>query len=146
LSIKSGKTVGSGKVVLLIFLTVLISRQKAIPVFGLNGLAVKVFNLLILECPLTLERLEISRKPSFPLFPQSWGGGWGARGVEIGLYAISELSPPKVGLISGVVIGRNLFKGKSPQECTKQGLKVIQSNLQKAMEEVSFKVNGLIRG
>jgi hypothetical protein len=69
-SIKSGKRVGSGKVVLLIFLTVLISRQKAISVFGLNGLAVKVFNLLILECPLTLERSEISRKPSFPLFPQ----------------------------------------------------------------------------
>ena len=69
LSIKSGKTVGSGKVVLLIFLTVLISRQKAISVFSLNGLAVKVFNLLILECPLTLERSEINRKPTFPLFP-----------------------------------------------------------------------------
>ena len=49
LSIKSGKTVGSGKVVLLIFLTVLISRQKAISVFSLNGLAVMVFNLLILD-------------------------------------------------------------------------------------------------
>jgi hypothetical protein len=55
-SIKSGKTVGSGKVVLLIFLTVLISRQKAISVFSLHGLAVKVFNLLILECPLSLEK------------------------------------------------------------------------------------------
>ena len=57
---------GSGKVVLLIFLTVLISRQNAISVFGLNGLGVRVFNLLILECPLTLERSEISRKPTFP--------------------------------------------------------------------------------
>jgi hypothetical protein len=72
-SIKSGKSVGSGKVVLLIFLTVLISRQKAISVFGLNGLGVRVFNLLILECPLTLERSEINRKPTFPPFPQ--GGG-----------------------------------------------------------------------
>jgi hypothetical protein len=72
-SIKSGKTVGSGKVVLLIFLTVLISRQKAISVFSLNGLGVRVFNLLILECPLTLERSGISRKPSFPLFPEEVG-------------------------------------------------------------------------
>jgi len=72
-SIKSGKRVGSGKVVLLIFLTVLISRQKAISVFSLNGLAVKVFNLLILECPLTLERSEINRKPTFPLFPEEVG-------------------------------------------------------------------------
>jgi len=72
-SVKSGKTVGSGKVVLLIFLTVLISRQKAISVFSLNGLAVKVFNLLILECPLTHERSGNNRKPTFPLFPEEVG-------------------------------------------------------------------------
>ena len=68
-----GKQWEVGKVVLLIFLTVLISRQNAISVFGLNGLGVRVFNLLILECPLTLERSEMIRKPTFPLF--SLGGG-----------------------------------------------------------------------
>jgi hypothetical protein len=68
LSIKSGKTVGSGKVALLIFLTVLISRQEAISVFGLNELATMVLNLLISRCPLYLEKSGISRKSTFPLF------------------------------------------------------------------------------
>jgi len=68
LSITSGKIVGSGKRGLLIFLAVLISRHRVVSDFSFNGLAVRGFVLLISGCPLSLEKPEISRKPTFPLF------------------------------------------------------------------------------
>jgi len=73
LSIKSGKTVGSGKSLLLTFLAMLISRLRENFVFRIHGLGGNDFSLLILKFPLTLKRPGINRKPTFPPFPQ--GGG-----------------------------------------------------------------------
>jgi hypothetical protein len=73
LSIKSGKSVGSGKSLLLTFLAMSISRPRENFVFRIHGLEGDDFILLILRCPLTLVKYEISRKPAFPLF--SLGGG-----------------------------------------------------------------------
>jgi hypothetical protein len=68
-SIKSGKIVGSGKRQLLSFLAVLVSRDKVPSTFCVNGLAVMDLSLLTSGCLPTLEKCEISRKPTFPLFP-----------------------------------------------------------------------------
>jgi hypothetical protein len=72
--------VGSGKSQLLTFLAMSISRQKEYFIFGIHGLEENDFVLLILRCPLTLERPGISRKPTFPLFPRGRGGGVGVAG------------------------------------------------------------------
>ena len=71
--IKSGKTVGSGKSQLLTFLAMSVSRRRENFAFRIHGLAGNDFSLLILKCPLTLDRQGINRKPTFPLFPEEVG-------------------------------------------------------------------------
>lgn len=92
-SIKSGKTVGSGKSLLLTFLAMSISRRRENFAFRIDGLERDDFILLISECPPTLERSGINRKPTFPLFPQ----GEGKLDNEEKMTAIISLSRLAVG-------------------------------------------------
>ncbi len=104
-SIKSGKTVGSGKSLLLTFLAMSISRRRENFIFGIHGLEGDDFISLISECPPTLERPGINRKPTFPLFPQG-GEEIGQRTKNDGNHLTLTISSEVSGIASTRLLAR----------------------------------------